>query len=177
MDARFTGSNTVKVDGKGRVALPAKFRRALQAADSAMEPGGQPRLYIAYGNPRHEYVECLSGDAYDDLDARIQDMDEGEDERELLEMLYYALCDEVQVDDTGRFVLPGPARDKLALNGEAVFQGKGRKFHILRPEDSQVSKDRLEQMLDKFAGDKAFFNPVSLANKKKQIPVTAHDDE
>ncbi|QXT41249.1 cell division/cell wall cluster transcriptional repressor MraZ [Gymnodinialimonas ceratoperidinii] len=172
MDTRFQGTNVCKVDGKGRVSLPAKFRRTLQAQDAACAPGDAARLYIAYGNPMTDYVECLSGDAYDDLDQRIQSMPEGEEEREVLEILYYSLCDEVQVDDNGRFVLPGSARDKLALDGEAVFQGKGTKFHILKPADSEASKDKLAAMLAKLSEGKEFFNPVSLANAPKTPPVT-----
>lgn len=172
MDTRFQGTNVCKVDGKGRVSLPAKFRRALQAEDAACAPGDAPRLYVAYGNPMNDFVECLSGNAYDALDQRIQSMPEGEAEREVLEILFYSLCDEVQVDDTGRFVLPGSAREKLALDGEAVFQGKGTKFHILKPADSEASKDKLAAMLAKLSEGKEFFNPVSLANAPKATPVT-----
>jgi hypothetical protein len=51
VDSRFQGESLNKVDGKGRISLPAKFRRALQAGDSRSGPGGAARLYIAYGNP------------------------------------------------------------------------------------------------------------------------------
>jgi MraZ protein len=172
VDTRFQGTNVCKVDGKGRVSLPAKFRRALAAADASCGPGDAPRLYVAYGNPNSEFVECLSGDAFDALDQRIQAMPDGEAEREVLEILYYSLCDDVQVDDNGRFVLPGTAREKLDLDGEAVFQGKGTKFHILKPADSEASKDKLAAMLAKLGEGKEFFNPVSLANTPKSTPVT-----
>jgi len=165
VDTRFQGTNLCKVDGKGRMSLPAKFRRALIAGDAMCRPGENPRLFIAYGDPRQDHVICLSGDAFDALDARIQAMPDGEEERELLELLYYSMCDDVQVDEAGRFVLPGPARDKLNLDGEAVFQGKGKIFHILRPEDSDAAKDRVAGMLAKFGEGKPFFNPISLANK------------
>ena len=150
------------------MTLPAKFRRALIASDAACRPGENPRLFIAYGDPRHDYVICLSGDAYDELDAKIQAMPDGEEERELLELLYYSLCDDVQVDEAGRFVLPGPARDKLNLDVDAVVRGKGKSFHILRPEESDASRDRVAAMLEKFGGEKPFFNPISLANRKSE---------
>ncbi len=172
MDTWFQGTNECKVDGKGRVSLPAKFRRALQSADARCAPGEQPRLYIAYGNPAVDYVECLSGDAFDSLAARIRAMPDGEAQREVLVILYHSFCEEVQVDEAGRFVLPGPARDKLALDGEAVFQGKGDKFHILRPADSEATKDRLAAMLAKLGEGKEFFNPISLANPPRPTPVT-----
>jgi MraZ protein len=173
VDTRFQGTNLCKVDGKGRVSLPAKFRRVLQAGDTQCGPSDPPRLYVAYGDSRNDFVECLSGDAYDALDLKIQSMPDGEADREVLELLYYSYCDPVQVDDTGRFVLPGPARDKLDLDGEAVFQGKGTKFHILKPEDGDAAKDRLASMLAKLSEGKEFFNPVSLANKK---PVSVSED-
>jgi DNA-binding transcriptional regulator/RsmH inhibitor MraZ len=56
--------------------------------------------------------------------ARIEDMDDGESERELLEYLYFVKCDEVGVDETGRFVLPPAAREKLGLDGEACSRAR-----------------------------------------------------
>ena len=167
MDSRFQGESLNKVDGKGRISLPAKFRRALQAGDSRSGPAGAARLYIAYGNPQSDFVECLSGDYYDDLVARIEAMDDGESARELLEYLYFVKCDEVGVDDTGRFVLPTAARERLDLDGEALFQGKGRKFHILKPADGAAADDKVRKLLEKFGEGKEFFNPVSLANKPR----------
>lgn len=175
MDTRFQGTNVCKIDGKGRVSLPAKFRRALQAADAKCGPGDAPRLYVAYGNSLVDYVECLSGDAFDALSARIEAMPDGEEERETLEDLYFSLCEDVQVDDTGRFVLPGPARDKLDLDGEAVFQGKGTMFRILKPAASEDAKDRLAARLQRLSAGKEYFNPISLANppKPSQVPENA----
>ena len=49
MERRFQGESLNKVDGKGRVSIPVKFRRVLQNSDSEYTPGGAPRLYIAYG--------------------------------------------------------------------------------------------------------------------------------
>lgn len=172
MDSRFQGESLNKMDGKGRISLPAKFRRALQAGDSRSGTTGTARLYIAYGNPTTDFVECLSGDYYDDLVARIEDMDDGENARELLEYLYFVKCDEVGVDDTGRFVLPPAAREKLALDGEALFQGKGRKFHILKPADGAAADDKALKMLEKFGEGKEFFNPISLANKPRRSAAT-----
>jgi bifunctional DNA-binding transcriptional regulator/antitoxin component of YhaV-PrlF toxin-antitoxin module len=98
-------------------------------------------------------------------------MDDGESERELLEYLYFVKCDEVGVDETGRFVLPPAAREKLGLDGEALFQGKGRKFHILKPDDGAAADDKVLKMLEKFGEGKEFFNPISLANKRRVDPA------
>jgi len=171
VDSRFQGESLNKVDGKGRISLPAKFRRALQSGESRCGPGDAARLYIAYGNPTTNFVECLSRDYYDDLVRRIEGMDDGESARELLEYLYFVKCDEVGVDETGRFVLPPAAREKLGLDGEALFQGKGQKFHILKPDDGAAADDKVRKMLEKFSEGKEFFNPISLANKRRPDPA------
>jgi MraZ protein len=69
------------------------------------------------------------------------------------------------------FVLPPAAREKLGLDGEALFQGKGRKFHILKPDDGAAADDRVLKMLEKFGEGKEFFNPISLANKRRPDPA------
>lgn len=165
MERRFQGESLNKVDGKGRVSIPVKFRRVLQNSDKHYAPGGAPRLYIAYGNPSAKFLECLSGDAFDEIDALIQAEQRGTPLRAALEHLYYSKCDETSVDDTGRLVLPPAARDKIALGPEALFQGKGDKFHILNPEDGAAAEEDIETMLAALGQGNEFFDPLSLAGK------------
>jgi len=42
----FTGEHTQKVDSKGRMSIPADFRRVLEAGDPAWNPGQSPRMYL-----------------------------------------------------------------------------------------------------------------------------------
>ena len=156
------GESLNKVDGKGRVSIPVKFRRVLQNMDAQMPPGGQPRLYIAYGNPRADYLECLSGNAFDDIDKMIKSEQRGNRIRNLLEELYYAKCEETTVDDNGRLVLPPAARDKIGLGAEARFQGRGDKFHILNPAEDATAAENVEEMMASFGQGNEFFDPLSL---------------
>ena len=164
MERRFQGESLNKVDGKGRVSIPVKFRRVLQNSDKDYTPGGAPRLYIAYGDPKKTYLECLSGDAYDEIDAMIQAEQRGTPLRKALEYLYYSKCDETTVDDTGRLVLPPAARDKIALEGEALFQGKGDQFHILNPGAARDAEADIEKLLGAL-GEGEFFDPLSLVGQ------------
>ncbi|MEM6609903.1 MAG: cell division/cell wall cluster transcriptional repressor MraZ [Pseudomonadota bacterium] len=166
MERRFQGESLNKVDGKGRVSIPVKFRRVLQNSDAKMAPGGMPRLYIAYGNPNVDYVECLSGNAYDEIDAMIQSEQRGSQVRILLEHLYYAKCEENTVDDNGRLVVPPAARDKIGLADEALFQGKGDKFHILKPQDGAAAEGDIQAMLAALGQGNDFFDPLSLVGAR-----------
>lgn len=165
MERRFQGESLNKVDGKGRVSIPVKFRRVLQNSDSQYAPGGAPRLYIAYGNPRASFLECLSGDAFDEIDAMIRSETRGTPVRQLLEELYYAKCDETSVDESGRLVLPVAAREKINLGAEALFQGRGDKFHILNPSQGAVADEGIEALFTALGQGDEFFDPLSLVGK------------
>jgi len=164
VEHRFQGESLNKVDGKGRVSIPVKFRRVLQNSDSQYTPGGAPRLYVAFGDPKKNYVECLSGNAFDEIDAMIDSVQLGTPLRAALEHLYYTKCEATTVDDTGRLVLPAGAREKIDLGSEALFQGKGDKFHILHPDTGKDAGDNIEALLASL-GDGDFFDPLSLVGK------------
>lgn len=169
MERRFQGESLNKVDGKGRVSIPVKFRRVLQNSDSEYTPGGAPRLYIAYGDPNKNYLECLSGDAFDEIDAMIKSVQRGTKLRTVLEHFYYAKCEATTVDDTGRLVLPPSARDKIDLGVEALFQGKGDQFHILNPEAGKDAEDDIQALLASLGGGD-FFDPLSLVGQSAGGP-------
>ena len=134
-DKRFQGVSRNKVDGNGRLSIPAKFRRVLRNADAKLAPDGAARIYVAYGDPRVDYVECLSGDAFDEIDAMIRAEQRGTKLRQLLEALYYTYCEPLSVDDSGRLVLPQMAREKLGSPDEVEVRGRGDRFQITTPAD------------------------------------------
>lgn len=163
MERRFQGESLNKVDGKGRVSIPVKFRRVLQNSDSHYAPGGAARLFVAYGDPNKNYLECLTGDAYDAIDARIQSLQPGSKLKRLLSKFYYAKCEEMSLDDTGRMVLPTAARDKIGLGDEALFEGHGEKFHIMNPAEGDADDESIEALLAELGQGDAYFDPLSLA--------------
>ena len=63
MGRRFRGESHHKVDTKGRVSIPAHFRRVLEASDPAWTDGLNPELVIVYGDHRRKYLECYTMEA------------------------------------------------------------------------------------------------------------------
>ncbi|MEM9756009.1 MAG: cell division/cell wall cluster transcriptional repressor MraZ, partial [Pseudomonadota bacterium] len=59
-------------------------------------------------------------------------------------------------------VLPAPAREKIGLGGEALFQGKGDKFHILDPQDGAAAEEDVEALMAALGQGNDFFDPLSL---------------
>ena len=55
---RFRGEAENKVDVKGRVSIPAAFRRILEEGDPDWSSGSNPNLVIVYGRRNRK---CLEG--------------------------------------------------------------------------------------------------------------------
>ena len=136
----FRGEFHQKVDGKGRVSIPAPFRRVLEAQDPDWDTGRRPRFVIVYGDERRQHLECFSMNAMDDVDARIALMPRGTPQRRAMEKLIYTLSMETEVDEDGRIVLPQKLRDKVGLDGEAYFAGTADTFQIWKPEAYEANE-------------------------------------
>ena len=57
----FTGEHTQKVDGKGRMSIPADFRRVLESQDPDWTDGLTPRMYLLYGEHLKKELQRLAG--------------------------------------------------------------------------------------------------------------------
>lgn len=144
----FRGEFRQKVDGKGRVSIPASFRRVLEAQDPDWETGKRPRFVIVYGDERRHHLECFSITAMEDVDARVALMQRGSPERRAMETLLYTLSTDAEVDEDGRIVLSQKLRDKLGLEGEVYFAGTADTFQIWKPETYEArEKARLDAVL------------------------------
>ena len=123
--AGFTGTFEMKVDGKGRVSLPADFRDAL--------PEASKRAVWIFPSPVDDvlegvdaaYVEALTRQ----MSAEFDMFSEGEDG--IAELL--GVMRKTAIDDTGRIVLPTDYAAEAGISDKAVFVGRGPRFQIRAP--------------------------------------------
>ncbi|KIN73096.1 division/cell wall cluster transcriptional repressor MraZ [Sulfitobacter guttiformis] len=134
MSRRFRGESQHKVDTKGRVSIPASFRRVLEASDPNWENGENPELVIVYGDHRRAYLECYTMAAIEEVDAKIDALPRGSMQRKMLQAMFNGQSFPTTVDETGRLVLPAKLRSKINLDNEAFFMGTGDTFQIWNPE-------------------------------------------
>ncbi|WP_282021462.1 division/cell wall cluster transcriptional repressor MraZ [Ruegeria faecimaris] len=134
MARRFRGESHHKVDTKGRVSIPASFRRVLEASDPNWKPGDNPELVIVYGDHRRKFLECYTMQAIDEVDAKIDALPRGSMQRKTLQRMFHGQSFPTNVDETGRLVLPAKLRSKIDLEGEAFFIAAGDTFQIWKPE-------------------------------------------
>ncbi|WP_372839636.1 division/cell wall cluster transcriptional repressor MraZ [Phaeovulum sp.] len=157
---RFRGSETYKVDAKGRVSIPAAFRRVIEASDPDWVPGNRPNIVLVYGPERQTWLEVYTIKAIEEIDAQIEDMQRNSADRLQLEEWMHGQAQELQIDEDGRLVLPQRLRDKIGLEGEAFFISAGDYFKIWKPETYQAHyAERQRRLAEQYPDD---FDPRSL---------------
>ncbi|MEO0831201.1 MAG: division/cell wall cluster transcriptional repressor MraZ [Pseudomonadota bacterium] len=155
MAARFRGESHHKVDAKGRVSIPASFRRVLEASDPEWKEGLNPNLVIVYGPARQRYLECYTIEAINEVDEKIAALPRGSQSRRFLERMFNGQSFATSVDETGRLVLPQKLREKIELGAEAFFMATGDTFQIWKPEtyeseEAATLDDWLEEQPEDF---------------------------
>lgn len=147
METRFSGTSTHKVDPKGRVSIPSSFRKVLDNGDPDREPGTNPRVRVLYGDPREPWLTCHSMASFAEISALIDDMDESDPLLEAFNSFYYRHAETLAVDDSGRLGLSRELRERVGVDGDAVFAAMGKTFRIHSPDAPQDSVDPLAALL------------------------------
>ena len=159
MARRFRGESQHKVDTKGRVSIPALFRRVLEAGDPDWTDGLRPQLVIVYGDHRRKFLECYTIEAIDEVDAKIGRLPRGSNKRRMLERMIHGQSHPTEVDGDGRLVLPQKLREKIGLEDEAFFIASGDTFQIWKPETYETEElSKTEEVLDALPDD---FDPLT----------------
>ncbi|MDF3853101.1 division/cell wall cluster transcriptional repressor MraZ [Paracoccus sp. P2] len=144
MARRFRGSEEVKVDAKGRVSIPAKFRRVFEASDPDWQAGKRAQLVIVYGTRDWNWLQLFTIEAMEEIEEGIARMPRGSAARNLLENIYQGHADEAEIDGDGRLVLPQKLREKIGLTDSAFFISAGDSLKVWTPEAYAEEERALE---------------------------------
>ncbi len=124
----FSSSATNKVDAKGRVSIPAPFRKVLAAE-------GSPALYLRPEVQGKPAIEGFGETYFDKEAAALEQMQPTDPAFEALADLMISRTSSMPLDETGRIVLPAALREAAGIEGEAIFVGRIRTFQIWKPEN------------------------------------------
>lgn len=130
----FIGHHENKIDSKGRMSIPADFRKVLDEKDPKREPGSLPRLLMVFGDARRDYIEVMTMSRLAALTKKINRFAPLDPRRLDLELFVFEMAQQLVIDETGRIVLPPRGRDKLDLGDRALLLGRGDTFRIWNPE-------------------------------------------
>lgn len=149
---QFYGTYNHKIDAKGRVSLPAKFRRAYERAQASGEIDTID--LVAKLSPSKDCLYVFTSDDFDDWVFDIFDAQGGFNPRSkkdeiLMRALRGANVESVEIDSAGRVNLSPKLRESAGLSGEVSFVGNSGRFEIWNPQalTSQMEDVDLESLL------------------------------
>jgi MraZ protein len=120
----FRGINSATLDGKGRMALPARFREvasALSDADGALVVtiDTKERCLLLYPLP-----------LWNEVQEKLENLPNMNPRSRTLQRLLIGHATDLEPDNTGRLLLPQKLRDYAQLDKKLVLVGQGRKIEI-----------------------------------------------
>ncbi len=120
----FTGEYTCKIDAKGRMVLPSRMKSHLPE----MENG---ELMVRRGFEPCLVVYTMSD--YKKIYAKVSGLNEFNEAYRKLQRNFFRGNTQVDLDATGRFLIPKSMLQYASINKEAIVIGMGNRIEVWDP--------------------------------------------
>ena len=135
----FLGSYTYALDDKGRVSLPAPFRRGVE----------DPRFVLlqVYAPALSLYPER----AWREVEGRLRNLLRDQPESRPWVMKVLANAVEVSPDSQGRILIPSKLQEAAGLEGQVLLVGMIDKVDLWNPGDFEGQAEGEEDTFERYA--------------------------
>jgi MraZ protein len=122
----FNSQYDSKLDPKGRLVLPAKIKAAIPEANGAslMLRMAEDKCLALY--PMVEYRK---------LESQIKSLNINNPEQRMLQRSFFNSIVEVELDSTGRFLIPKLYQTYAGLDKDVVVVGMGTRIELWNPDN------------------------------------------
>jgi MraZ protein len=125
----FVGEYPYRVDNKGRLPLPPRFRKELE--DGLVLTLGPDNCIMAY--PKADWIKMTANQAPTNFLSS--------DKERKINRFLFSNANEVSVDNQGRIALPSSLREKCGIGDDVIINGLNNSFEIWNP--AQWQKESL----------------------------------
>jgi MraZ protein len=129
----FRGVHAISMDSKGRMAIPARFREPLMAAcqgELVLTIDTEELCLLLYPLTEWEIIQ-----------QKIEALPSYNRQVRRIQRLLIGHATDLEMDSSGRILVPGPLRDHAALDKRLVLLGQGNKFEIWSEQRWQERRD------------------------------------
>lgn len=129
----FRGINSATLDGKGRMALPTRFREALNLGCDGkvvVTIDMREKCLLLYPLPEWEIVQ-----------RKLEALPNIGEQPRLLQRLLIGHATDIEIDSQGRFLLPAMLREYAGFKKKLVLVGQGNKIEIWAADQWQARMD------------------------------------
>jgi MraZ protein len=123
--AVFLSTYVNKVDRKGRVSVPAEFRKVLA--------GQAYQGVVVFKSLQYAALDACSADHMEQLSDSLERLDLSNEEYELIETTIFGGSVQLPFDGEGRIVLPQHLCEFAGISEEAAFVGRRKTFQVWEP--------------------------------------------
>ncbi len=118
----FRGIHSINLDPKGRLAVPTRYRDKLQleaASQLIITIDTESACLLLYPLPEWEIIE-----------AKLQNLPSFNEQARRIQRLLIGHATELEMDNSGRILLPGLLREHAKIDKKVVLIGQGKKFEL-----------------------------------------------
>jgi MraZ protein len=129
----FRGVNNINLDAKGRLAVPVRYReRLLQhcGGEMVITIDTDEKCLLIYPQP-----------AWEDIERKVEALPSFNVASRRVQRLLIGHATDVQIDGSGRLLLPPPLREYAELDKKVVLLGQGAKLELWDEEEWLSRRD------------------------------------
>ncbi len=139
----FRGINAINLDNKGRMAMPTRYRSRLQDTAKGqiiVTIDTEEKCLLLYPLPEWEIIE-----------QKIEALPSLHRISRRIQRLLIGHATEIELDSSGRLLLPPLLRDYARIDKRVMLVGQGKKFEIW--DESEWGNGRNVWLADKATSD------------------------
>ncbi|CAJ2376882.1 MAG: division/cell wall cluster transcriptional repressor MraZ [Gammaproteobacteria bacterium] len=121
------GGSPLSLDAKGRVAIPGRYRGQL-----AERCGG--RLVLTVNTAGERCLWLYPMDEWERVERKVDELPSFQRAHQKLKRFFIGHAREVDMDKSGRLLLPAPLKEFARIDKEVFLVGQGNKFEIWNAE-------------------------------------------
>jgi len=128
----FRGLNSINLDAKGRIAIPSRYR-------GIVNEHCQGKMVVTIEATDGECLVIYPLNEYEDIQRKVEALPSFSPTAKRLKGLFIGHATDVELDSSGRILVPPTLRTYVGLEKKAVLVGQGKKFELW-DEDSWNAK-------------------------------------
>ncbi|PCJ25081.1 MAG: cell division/cell wall cluster transcriptional repressor MraZ [SAR86 cluster bacterium] len=130
----FRGINTINLDAKGRLAMPARYRELLASQNI-------DQLVVTI-DPNHSCLMLYPVAEWDQIERQIESLSSFDPVTQRIKHLLIGHATDLELDGSGRILLPQELRLYAKLEKHVCLIGQGKKLEIWSQEIWSQQRDK-----------------------------------
>ena len=119
----FRGLNSINIDAKGRMAIPSRYR-------GIIDDHCQGKMVVTIEATDGECLVVYPLNEFEEIQRKVEALPSFNATSKKLKGLFIGHANDVELDGSGRILVPPTLRTYVGLEKKVVLVGQGKKFEL-----------------------------------------------